>query len=103
MGPVLLTTFINDLKQMAECALIRCEVTPNWWDELMMRAGLPPKGTQDGLEEQTNGNVTKFNKDKCKLLPLGRKSPLKQYRLGAARLGSSSAPQGSWWFWWALS
>lgn len=32
----------------------------------------------------------KLNMDKCEVLPLGRKSPLQQYRLGAARLGSSS-------------
>lgn len=64
---------------------------------------MTPKREPDGLEEQANGNITKFNKDKCKVLPLRRKSPLQQYRLGAARLGSSSAPQGSGWSWWAVS
>lgn len=53
---------------------------------------MTPKREPDGLEEQANGNITKFKKDKCKVLPLRKKSPLQQYRLGAARLGSSSAP-----------
>jgi len=93
IGPVLSTTFINGLKQMAECTLIRCEVTPNRKDQLMhLRARLPAEGTQDRLEQQANGNVTKFNKDKCKDLLLGMKSFLQQYRLWAARLGISSAP-----------
>ena len=30
----------------------------------------------------------KLNMGKCKVLPLGRKSPLQQYRLGAASLGT---------------
>lgn len=77
MGPVLLTTSINDLKQTAECSLIRCEVTPSQQDHLMMllRAGLPPEGTEDGLEEEANGNVTKFNTDKCKVLPQEERVP----------------------------
>lgn len=81
MGPVLLTTFINDLKQMAGCTLTRCEVTTNWWEQLMhLREELPPKGIQDGLEEQVSSNVMKFNKNQCKVLPWGRKSCLQQHR-----------------------
>lgn len=37
----------------------------------------------------------KLNMNKCEVLPLGRKSLLQWHRLGAARLGSSSAPRES--------
>lgn len=68
-----------------------------------LRAWLPPKGTQDGLEELANRNIVKFSKNKCKVLPLGRRSPLQQYRLEATRLGNSSASQRRWWSCWAVS
>lgn len=68
-----------------------------------LRARLPLKGTQDGLEEQANRNFVKFSKNKYKVLALGRKSPLQQYQLEATRLENSSAPQGTWWSCWAVS
>ncbi|GAB0182778.1 mitochondrial enolase superfamily member 1 [Grus japonensis] len=55
---------------------------------------LEAKGTlqedQDRLEEWANKNLMRFNKDKCKVLHLGKHNPGVQHRLGSTRLESSS-------------
>ena len=38
--------------------------------------------------------LMKMDKEKCKALHPGQKTPLQRYRLGAAWLGSSSAEKG---------
>ncbi|KAK4819183.1 hypothetical protein QYF61_025998 [Mycteria americana] len=43
------------------------------------------------LEKWANRDLMKFNKDKCKVLPLGRNNPRHQYVLGATQLESSLA------------
>lgn len=43
----------------------------------------------DRLEEQVDRNLTKFIRDKCKALPLGKEVPLQGYRLCTDWLGSS--------------
>ncbi|PKU38776.1 hypothetical protein llap_10919 [Limosa lapponica baueri] len=45
----------------------------------------------DGLEKWTNRNVMNFNKEKCKILHLGKNSPVHQYTLGGDNLESSFA------------
>lgn len=45
------------------------------------------------LEKWADGNITKFNKRKCKVLHLGRSSPRHQYMLGGARLKRCFAEQ----------
>ena len=57
-------------------------------DTLKRRATL--QKDLDRLEEWTNKNLMKFNKDECKVLHLGKHNPGVQHRLGSTRLGSSS-------------
>ncbi|GAB0181976.1 hypothetical protein GRJ2_000662900 [Grus japonensis] len=44
----------------------------------------------DRLEEWANKNLMKFNKDKCKVLHLGKHNPGAQHKLGSTQMGSSS-------------
>ncbi|PKU33816.1 leiomodin-3 [Limosa lapponica baueri] len=46
------------------------------------------------LEEWADKNLMKFNKDKCKILHLGKHNPGAQHRLGPTQLGSSSVEGG---------
>ncbi|GAB0177576.1 hypothetical protein GRJ2_000222900 [Grus japonensis] len=45
----------------------------------------------EGGDRWVEMNLMKFNKDKCRVLHLGRNNPKHQYRLGVDLLGSSSA------------
>jgi len=68
------------------------EVDASEWRDTLL-------GDLDRLEEWANKNLTRFNKDQCKVLHLGKHGAGVQHRLGSTRLGCSSVERdlGSWW------
>ena len=91
LGPVLFDIFVSDLDDGITCALMKFADDTKLSGEVDTAEG---RGTlqedQDRLEEGDNKNLMKFNKDKCKVLHLGKHNPGTQHRLGSTQLGSSS-------------
>ncbi|PKU37421.1 rna-directed dna polymerase from mobile element jockey-like [Limosa lapponica baueri] len=92
---MLFNIFISDLDDGIKCTLMNfaddtklsgkvdtLEGRATLWEDL------------DRLEERANKNLMEFNKDKCKVLHLGKYNPGVQHRLGSTQLGSSSVDLG---------
>ncbi|GAB0181628.1 mitochondrial enolase superfamily member 1 [Grus japonensis] len=92
---MLFNSFISDLDDVIKCTLMKFEDDTKLSgevDTLEGRATL--QEDLDRLEEWANKNLMKFNKDKCKVLHLGKHNPEVQHRLGSTWLESSSVERG---------
>ncbi|GAB0196208.1 mitochondrial enolase superfamily member 1 [Grus japonensis] len=91
LGPRLFNVFINDLDDGIKCTLMTFADDTELSGEVDTSEGRATlQEDLDRLEEWANKNLMKFNKDKCKVLHLGKHNPGVQHRLGSTQLESSS-------------
>ncbi|GAB0179691.1 mitochondrial enolase superfamily member 1 [Grus japonensis] len=91
LGPMLFNIFISDLDDGIRGTLMKFANDTKLSGEAdTLEGGATPQKDLDRLEEWANKNLMKFNKDKCKVLHLGKHNPGVQHRLGSTWLERSS-------------
>ncbi|KAK4809950.1 LOW QUALITY PROTEIN: hypothetical protein QYF61_002907 [Mycteria americana] len=91
LGPTLFNIFISDVDDRIKRTLMKFADDTKLSGEADTSEGRATlQEGLDRLEERANKNLMKFNKDKCKVLHLGKHNPGAQHRLGSTRTWSSS-------------